>query len=47
MTLIIASTFIIGGFIGSKIAISLDQNMVKKIFGGFLLLVAMKMILGK
>lgn len=47
MTLIIASTFIIGGFIGSKIAISLDQNTVKKIFGGFLLLVAMKMILGK
>ena len=47
MTLIIASTFIIGGFIGSKIAISLDQNMVKKIFGGFLLLVALKMILGK
>jgi uncharacterized membrane protein YfcA len=46
-TLIIASTFIIGGFIGSKIAINIDQNMVKKIFGVFLLLVAFKMILGK
>jgi hypothetical protein len=47
MTLIIASMFIIGGFIGSKISISLDQNLLKKIFGGVLLLVAFKMILGK
>ncbi len=47
MTLIIASTFLIGGYIGSKAAISLDQNTVKKIFGGFLFLIALKMILGK
>ena len=46
-TLIIASTFIIGGFIGSKISIALDQSIVKKIFGGVMLLVAIKMILGK
>ena len=46
-TLIIASTFLIGGFIGSKIAIAIDQNTVKKIFGVILLLVAFKMILGK
>ncbi|MCW3105304.1 MAG: permease [Bacteroidetes bacterium] len=46
-TLIIASTFLIGGFIGSKISIAIDQNMVKKIFGVVLLLVAFKMILGK
>ena len=46
-TLIIASTFLIGGFIGSKIAISIDQNLIKKIFGIFLLLVAIKMISGK
>jgi len=46
-TLIIASTFVIGGFIGSKIAISIDQNLIKKIFGVFLLLVALKMIIGK
>ena len=46
-TLIIASTFLIGGFIGSKISIAIDQNLVKKIFGVFLLLVAFKMILGK
>jgi len=46
-TLIIASTFVIGGFIGSKISIALDQNLVKKIFGVFLLLVGIKMLLGK
>jgi uncharacterized membrane protein YfcA len=46
-TLIIASTFLIGGLIGSKIAIAIDQNTVKKIFGIVLLLVAFKMILGK
>ncbi|MCE3277936.1 MAG: putative transrane protein of unknown function [Bacteroidetes bacterium] len=46
-TLIIASTFLIGGLIGSKIAIAIDQNTVKKIFGVILLLVAFKMILGK
>lgn len=46
-TLIIASTFLIGGLIGSKIAISIDQNLVKKIFGIFLLLVAFKMLFGK
>ncbi len=46
-TLIIASTFVIGGFIGSKISIGLDQNMVKKIFGCLMLLIAIKMIFGK
>lgn len=45
--LIIASTFLIGGFIGSKIAITIDQNIVKKIFGIMLLLVAFKMLFGK
>jgi uncharacterized protein len=46
-TLIIAATFLIGGFIGSKIAIAVDQNMLKKIFGFVLIAVAVKMILGK
>ena len=46
-TLIIAAAFLIGGFIGSTIAISVDQNMLKKIFGVVLLVVAFKMILGK
>lgn len=46
-TLIIASTFLIGGFIGSKIAIAIDQNMVKRVFGVILLLIACKMIFAK
>lgn len=46
-TLLIAGTFIIGGFIGSKISISLDQQTVKKIFAGILLLVSLKMFFGK
>jgi uncharacterized membrane protein YfcA len=46
-TLLIAATFVIGGFIGSRIAISVDQALIKKIFGGFLILVAIKMMWGK
>jgi uncharacterized membrane protein YfcA len=46
-SLIIALTFVIGGFIGSKIAISMDQNMLKRIFGIFLFLLSLKMIFWK
>ena len=45
--IIIAVTFIIGGYLGSKLAISINQSLLKKIFGGVLLLVAIKMIFGK
>ncbi|PKV50506.1 hypothetical protein ATE84_2564 [Aquimarina sp. MAR_2010_214] len=44
---VIAVTFIIGGYLGSKLAISINQALLKKIFGGVLLLVAIKMIFGK
>ena len=44
---IIAIFFVIGGFFGSKIAIGLDQKMLKKIFGIILLLIAGKMLLEK
>lgn len=44
---IIAVFFVIGGFFGSKIAIGLDQKMLKKIFGIILLLIAGKMLLEK
>ncbi|MFI5150329.1 MAG: sulfite exporter TauE/SafE family protein [Bacteroidia bacterium] len=46
-TLLIAVTFVLGGYIGSKISISMDQQTVKKIFAGMLLLVSVKMFLGK
>lgn len=47
VALIIAATFIAGSYVGSKIAISIDQAIVKKIFGVIMLLVSVKMILGK
>ncbi len=43
----IAVFFILGGFLGSKIAISLDQKVLKKVFGVILLFIAGKMIFTK
>jgi uncharacterized membrane protein YfcA len=45
--LVICSTFVIGSFLGSKFSLSLDQQIVKRIFGGVFLLVALKMLFGK
>jgi hypothetical protein len=45
--LIIASTFLLGGFLGSKLSIAIDQNLVKKIFAVFVILVGIKMLTGK
>jgi uncharacterized membrane protein YfcA len=36
-------TFVIGSFFGSKIAVSIDQQSVKKVFGIFVILVGIKM----
>lgn len=47
IALIIASSFLLGGFIGSKVAISLDQNVVKKIFAAFIVLMGLKMLIWK
>lgn len=44
---IIALFFVVGGYFGSKIAVGLDQKMLKKVFGLILLLIAGKMLLGK
>ena len=44
---IIALFFVIRGYFGSKIAVGLDQKMLKKVFGFILLLIAGKMLLGK
>lgn len=44
---IMASTFFIGSFFGSKIAISIDQATLKKVFGIILFLVSLKMVFGK
>lgn len=42
--LIIALAFLIGGYFGSKISLSIDQALLKKIFGGFMIVVAIKLI---
>jgi len=45
--LILAAAFIIGSYFGSKLALSLPQVVLKKIFGILLLLVAARMLLSK
>ncbi len=45
--LIIGSTFVIGSYFGSKLAVSLDKDTVRKVFGGIILLISLKMIFGK
>ena len=47
VALIVAALFIMGGFIGSKIAIQIDQRFLKKIFGFVMLIVAIKLIFTK
>lgn len=45
--LVIMSTFIIGAYFGSKAALKFDQDTLKKIFGIFLAMVSLKLIMGK
>jgi len=47
VALIVATLFIIGGFIGSKIALQIDQRILKRIFGVMMLIVAIKLIFTK
>jgi len=47
MALIVSALFVVGGFMGSKTALSIDQQQLKKVFGGIMLIVALKMIFGK
>ena len=44
---IIATTFVVGSYFGSKIAISLDQKLVKQIFGAIIILLGAKMLFWK
>ena len=45
--LIIAATFVIGSYYGSKMVIGIDTKVVKQIFGAMLMLVGLKMLLNK
>ena len=47
IALTVSLLFAIGGFLGSKIALQIDQRMLRKIFGVFMLFVAVKLIFTK
>ena len=42
---VMAVTFVVGAFLGSKIALRISPNLIKLIFGGFMIFVAIKMII--
>lgn len=45
--LLMAGTFIIGAFLGSKMALHLDPALLKKLFAVVLFLISLKMFFGK
>ena len=45
--LIIASTFVVGSYFGSRLAVSMDQALLKKIFGAFIILIGLKLLFWK
>lgn len=44
---IIAVTFLLGGYLGSKLAIALPEAVLKKVFAVFLIITAIRMIFAK
>jgi uncharacterized membrane protein YfcA len=44
---ILACVFIIGSIFGSRLAVKIPQDVLKKVFGVFLIIVAIKMLFGK
>lgn len=45
--LIIGATFVVGAYFGSKLSLTLPPATVKKVFGGVMILAALKLIFGK
>lgn len=45
--LFICVTFIAGSYFGSKLAVGIDQVTVKRIFGALIVIMGIKMLLGK
>jgi len=44
---ILCITFFVGAYFGSKLSISLDAKVVKKVFGAVMLLASLKLVFGK
>ena len=47
VALIMALTFVIGGYIGSKISIHIPEKIMKKAFGILMIIAAIKMMISK
>ena len=47
VALIIAAGFVAGSFFGSKLSLSLPPATVKKVFGGVMIVAALKLIFGR
>ena len=45
--LILALFFVIGGYLGSKLVLNIPQGIVKKGFAVFIIIIGLKMLLGK
>lgn len=45
--LVIAAFFLVGSYFGSKLALRIDQTLVRRLFAGFMIAVAIKMLFGK
>ena len=45
--IVIALTFFVGGYIGSKLSLALPEATVKKVFAGVMIITAVRMIWGK
>ncbi len=47
MAAVICTTFIVGSYFGSKLALSIDKAAITKVFGVIFLIISLKMIFGK
>lgn len=45
--LIIALSFVVGSYLGSKVSLGLSEKLVKKLFGVFIFLFSLRIIFGK
>ena len=46
-SLILCLTFVVGGYLGSKLSIAIDQKVVKKIFAVIMLIASVKLLMSK
>ena len=45
--MVIALLFVVGSYFGSLVAVKVDSNVLKKFFGAFIIIMGLKMLLGK